>query len=580
VKTHSGHIHLVMLFFVGLFLHGGVLGPHVCLSHEGQNLYLRTMQLAQEFGRGFMPPLLLADGAYGAGYAFPLFYPPLSAWGAALLTLLTGDVIQGVHWAFFLGTLASGYTFHWMGLKLTRWPALAFAGAVLYLAFPYRFGVIFVRGALAEGWGLIWFPLIIGSLAELARTRRLPWLLPVSAAGLALTHTMMALFVALPAAAFGLWLVARSPRWAAPRLALAGLLAFALSAWYLIPVQAYLPLVWVSESAMMGATPDGLHHHRVMPDQFFSSAPDRWRGGSEAMGNDLMSFELGLPFLLALLLIPIVAVQVTRGLRRGRCRSALAAISLATMLVAVVFMLFPKPFFAVLPDAFAIIQFPWRLIAMTNFFALVWAMLAVRHLAAKPTSWLPWGIAALAIVAVPGWQKAPAAGQLDLPMTHASFTEFHMQNYNGNMGWTTQAEYFPRGYPIDRVKEFHPGDPVVLEGAAATTWTKRSRGRFRLELTGTGPVAVRVPIVSYPIWQARNTTTGERLKLTETEGLIVVHTALAEGSNKIEFQRRSTSLMRVSQAISLVTLLAMCGCWAWRRRQRYPRPPHQPHSRH
>ena len=87
---------------------------------------------------------------------------------------------------------------YFMGVVITRNRLAAVIAAVLYVSFPYRLVDVFVRGALAESWSFVWFPLILAGTWRGLANRRVPWYLPVAWAGLLLTHLPTALYFVFP----------------------------------------------------------------------------------------------------------------------------------------------------------------------------------------------------------------------------------------------------------------------------------------------------------------------------------------------------------------------------------------------
>ena len=295
--------HLVCLLVVAAavtWLFSALLEPIAFTSHEGIYIYARTHQVAVELAAGRLPQSF-PDAYFGAGFAFPRFYPPLTLFLSAGLALLVGGVVVAVNLTFFLSVLASGFSMYAMtvGILKNRWIALG--ASLLYVSMPYRFVDIYVRAALAEAWTFVWYPLILLGLWRAITRRTMPWYLPVSICALVLTHNITAVYFLAYCGLFTLCAMAlRGWRIGIiPGLAVG--LGILLGMWFLLPQQYYIPSVWVGDSEFMWTNAAHVQEHRVLPWQFFYSHPKYWFGETGGPGYaDGMSYELGIGQLLLL----------------------------------------------------------------------------------------------------------------------------------------------------------------------------------------------------------------------------------------------------------------------------------------
>ena len=205
----TGHLPwLALIAGVTCLLYSALFSRDPLTTHEGLDTYFRTHQYLEELGNGHWVPQLLPGAVRGAGSAFPSFYPPLSYLVASLMSFVVGDLVRGVNLALLLSVVLSGWSMYFMVIVITRNRLAAVVAAVLYLSFPYRLVDVFVRGALAESWSFVWFPLILAGTWRALSDKRVPWYLPVAWAGLVLTHVPTALYFVFPYGALllvGLW---------------------------------------------------------------------------------------------------------------------------------------------------------------------------------------------------------------------------------------------------------------------------------------------------------------------------------------------------------------------------------------
>src|SRR5207244_876935 len=238
--ARSDVLMLVLIAGASCFLYAALFSRFPLTTHEGLETYIRTHQYLQELGHGHWIPQVFPAAVRGAGSAFPSFYPPFAHMTTVALSFVLRDVVRGVNISLLFSVVLSGWAMYFCIVVLTRNKPVALAAALLYISFPYRFVDVFVRGALAESWSFVWFPLILAGTWRAIADRRTPWYLPVAWAGLVLTHLPTALYFGFPYGILlllGLW---RAAWRVAAGLAAAFVLALGLTAWFLVPPQVML----------------------------------------------------------------------------------------------------------------------------------------------------------------------------------------------------------------------------------------------------------------------------------------------------------------------------------------------------
>ena len=167
--------------------------PHLYTSHDGETHTARLANYYLALKEGQMPPQL-APTLFG-GYGFPIFvfiYP---------LPYLVGSFF---HWLGFTYTdateltIASGQVVSAVAIYLffkleTKKTVPSFLGALFFTWAPYRFLMIFVRGAFAESFAYIFIATSLICLNRLIETRKTKWVgwTSLSLAGLLLSHQLV-----------------------------------------------------------------------------------------------------------------------------------------------------------------------------------------------------------------------------------------------------------------------------------------------------------------------------------------------------------------------------------------------------
>jgi len=237
------------------YLFSALLSRQGFLAHDGLDGYLRTQQYLKEIQGGHIPPQLFPDAISGGGYGFPRFYPPLGYFVASFLAWVAQDVVLGFHLALFLSVLASGWAMYFAMVVLTEEPAFALFAALAYVSFPYRVTDVVQRAALAEAWTFVWYPLVFAGAWRVIKGRRVPAYLPLSIAGLLLTHPTTALYACCLFVAIGLLARRHVALGDAVRLAMAGVVGIGLTVWFVLPQTRDLKTVWAGDPEYMWARP-------------------------------------------------------------------------------------------------------------------------------------------------------------------------------------------------------------------------------------------------------------------------------------------------------------------------------------
>lgn len=575
--TRSQHLVCLLVVSVAVtWLYSALLEPIAFTSHEGIYIYARTQQVAVELAAGRLPQSF-PDAYYGAGFAFPRFYPPLTLFLSAGLALLVGGVVVAVNLTFFLSVLASGFSMYAMtvGILRNRWIALG--ASLLYVSMPYRFVDIYVRAALAEAWTFVWYPLILLGLWRAVTRRTMPWYLPVSICALVLTHNITAVYFLAYCGLFTLCAMAlRGWRIGIiPGLAVG--LGIMLGMWFLLPQQYYIPSVWVADSEFMWTNAAHVQEHRVLPWQFFYSHPKYWFGETGGPGYaDGMSYELGIGQLLLLPLGLLMAKSYRwrERMRRSPVLAVLGTSAIVGYAVSIVFMMYPIVFLAVLPKQFAFIQFPWRLLAVTAFLGPIIGAVVVSRLGhGRP--WLVPAFAAAAVLVVlfvPGFQSTP---QTEPYWTENRLLTPEEITRSGDRGYTVLGEYVPREIDIADLNRngLPPAlyvSPVILEGESASIdrWTRKGPD-FDVSAIAPSGALIRIPLFYYDFYVAASGE-GVPLDVSSSAGFLTVR--VPAGRTTFTIRQSITPVTRFGLACSGVALVAIiASAFAFRDRRTRPK---------
>lgn len=580
LSAHRPDPYLWLVVAFALFAALPLAGPDYFFdAHDAPNTVFFLTEFDAALRDGVWYPGWATDQALGYGYPTFVFYPPLAYYVAEGFHLLGADQVSAIKWTFGLATVAAGlamylYGRHVMGRRR------GFLAAVVYVFVPYHLVDIYVRAALAEYGAFVWMPLALLAfhrLVEAPSARRLG-LAALVYGGLWLTHNPTGLSFTPLLAAYVLFRLLVGPlRWrqrlarAAASLG-AALLGMGVAAALLLPNLFERNLINQEQWVRAGYN---YALHFLHPAHLLSPSWGYLPGTPGTEG--VMSHQLGaVPVLLA-------AAAVLAVPRRSERERALILFFAAATLALLLFMMpVSAPLWELLPIA-GLIQFPWRLLALTAVTLAVLSGFCLREEAA----------------AQPEAGAMPAAGRLhaptlilalvalgaSLPYLQPQFTptpasagrpllsiEFELK-YEDMRGMTAWTEEMPPSSPL--VAQYLAGGPLVTAEALAPGATVEMirAGGASDELWVRSPegTALRFYTYYFPGWRVYvggRRLPEEALRAETAYGLLTVD--VPPGEHRVLLRWGDTPLRAVGKVLTVVCLVGAVGLVAgegfWRRR--------------
>lgn len=357
-------------FIIGLFLTLSLFWPLFTASyfnHHDDVQIIRLYEMDKCIKDYQIPCRWVPD--LGGVYGYPIFnyYAPLPYYFGELVYLLTSNLLISAKVMFAVSFLGAYIFMYLLGCKL--WGKKGGSIAAIFYSFaPYHALDFYVRGAMGELWGLMFFPAIFWALLKLEEKINIHHLLflAISIAALIVSHNLSALIFSPLAAIWIAILFVRRKNFKFLWFSLGGmLLAIMLSSFYLLPALFEKNLVHL-ETTISGYF-SYTEHFKGFKKLFLERS---WGYGSsirEIPGGerDGISYQIGLVHILGWIL-SLVAARILW--KKNKNMSILIGFCSFAILISI-FMINPRSEFVwKLIDPLKYLQFPWRFLLLVSFF--------------------------------------------------------------------------------------------------------------------------------------------------------------------------------------------------------------------
>ncbi|EKD53091.1 MAG: hypothetical protein ACD_61C00158G0002 [uncultured bacterium] len=494
---------------------------------------------------GQIPCRWVPDAGYGYGYPLMQFYPPMPYYPMELMVLLGAGYFLPVKVMFALAFLLSGLGMFLLAKEFFgRWGGVL--AATLYVYSPYHSVDIYVRGAMNEGWGMVWFPFVLLYIYRLItkeNSKRNFIFLSLALALQLTSHNVMTLVFAPTAIIWALFWLWKTKKLAKIKdLFLAGLLGVGLSAFFFIPV--VLEQKFVHVDTMTIGYFNYLAHFADIKQLFLSRF---WGYGGSTWGpEDGMSFSIGHAQWIGALLASVVALF---RLKKQKTTSLMILMVVAFGFLYAFLTHSRSNFIWERISLLQYSQFPWRLVALIVFYFSFAAGYLVTLPLPKITKPILFSILTLAII----WWNLPF-------FRFERHTRVTIQEKMSGLSWENQVtggifDYLPRtasrppGDPAFTIPEFIEGSGGILNFRFGTNWMN-----FDVNVS-TDSAKVMLPMFTF---QGIHTKLDHRKIQTEMDpdlGRIIV--TVGQGVHHIDTKIGYTKIRLLSDIITLFSALLL-----------------------
>ncbi len=466
----------------------------------------RLVELDLALKAGLFPPRWAPD--FGWGFGMPLFhfYPPLPYYLAELAFLIKLSAVTTIKTIFGLNFL-TGFYFTYLWAK-QYWGKLGgFISGLAFVYLPYRAVQFYVRGSLAELTAMTFIPLFFYAVKK-----KKTLLIALSISAIFLSHNVIALFTLLFIPIYYLF---HLKKWKS--LIISGLLAFGLSAFFILPAFFEKDLTQVSKLSG-GYSHYGFHfiYLRQLFSRYFAY------GGSILGPKDDISFQIGWPHLI--LILPSIWLFIKK-----RSKDLLAIFLLFGL--SIFLMTFHSKFIWDKLTLLHMAQFPWRLLAFTGSLVAFLSGSVMVFVKTKKQQALVGLLIAISIISLNFSYFKPK--EFNSPNDHYYTARNKIKN---NLG-----DVLPDYLPKTAKKPENPSHELF--DLSKTTYN------FSIESETTQTINQ----FYFPGWQAKLNGQSIQLQPDEKTGLISFN--LPVGDHQLELRLGKTPLQRTADLISLFSWL-------------------------
>lgn len=566
--------------------------PGLQQTDDGMHHLSRLFGLDQAFRAGHPGTRWLADEGFGYGFPVLNFYAPLTYHVGMLWRWAGLGLVTTLEWLLAAGLVLSALTMYLFARRLLGDWGGALA-AVAYVWAPYHLADAWTRGALAELWAFVWFPLLLLALWEIARQRGRARLFPVlcggaALGGLVLTHNLSVLLAAPVLIGWGVFILLLEAREPAARwqglggYMLMAVLGLLLSAAFWLPALVEARYIWASRVPLDF---DVWRQQLVAPGYLLS----RWWGQRYEVLQAVGTLH---PLGQAQVLLALIGAGVGVWRRRTLNRPARWALPLFAGLA--LFALFMQTTASTAlwrsTPGLLLLQFPWRwqavstfalgLISGYGFFATPLGQPAGRlaRIARVPAVWivLPAIILMSSALASLVWRQA-SYPTTEEAVTDANVGHRTMALYDYGRGlWLREHgsewmfEYMPLSVQASREEFFLPAGPTPEAGAPLAVYLEPGRQaplERRFRVAAAQPWTIQLHQFYFPGWEAQ---VDRRASPASPVGaLALAGVELPAGQHEVIFRFGATPLRRIGWALTLVGVAGWLATAVWLRRWRW-----------
>lgn len=533
-------IIIIFLFVFSVFtLKDLLLQPAFYTSHDGIHQVVRLYYFNQLVSEGQIPPRWVGDLLNGFGYPLFNFSYQLPWLIAEPLVMLGFSIFDSIKFTFLLGYIFSGIFMYLFQKEMYgRWPAVV--GAILYLYAPYRFSNIFVRGAIGDATSFIFPPLLFLSLFKIKNPDKKLYfwigLGAIALSGLLLSHAMVFFFYIVSILVyilFSLIFVKSKKIFILSAFSLI-ILGFAISAYYFIP--SLIERDWTMFDSIMG--PAFIGNTFVSLRNLFYSP---WGYGTIDAKEGAMSLQVGFAQWITVILtiISLSIIILKKKLSEKNLLFSDTCFFIILFLVTIFVMQPASLFFWKIISKYVVVDFTWRILAVTVFSSSVLAGFVVK----KMNKFLIVSVFLIILALYSNRNHLRINQVLDWPMD--LYLKLELTTNSNN-------EYVPKWVNMAKVKKKWSQKVEFTDNEAEITILNNRSNYIDFVVNAKKQGLAKINTVYYPGWKVWVDGKAREI-IHEPSGLMEIE--LFPGTYKVVAKFTETPLRKISDLVSITAII-------------------------
>lgn len=562
LRKHPDFISILLVLFLGFLASATLFQPGYFNMHDDLQL-MRQLVMEECLRDGQIPCRWTPHMGYGFGFPLFHYYPPLPYLFGQIFRSVDFSFVDTAKLTFAASFILSGITMYFLTREF--WGRVSgVVAAAFYIWAPYHAVDVYVRGAMNEAWALIWFPLILWSSYKLIHEAQFRWIVVLALSWFALltSHNLMVLiFAPMFIVWVLLWLWKEKSWFTIPQLAVSGIWALGLAAFFTIPVGLEKELVH-TETLVQGYYEYIAHFsslNQILISRFWGYGPSVWQDL-----DDGMSFQVGhLHWILSLVALALIIFKYVKTRKPDK-----------TILI-VLFFVITGWFTAFMTHSRSVdiwqmfpplqfVQFPWRFVTLVilSFSIVAGGLITLFNKDGQEKLSISTVIAAILIIGVvflgKDYFKPEKMGSLT-DREKLTGAAWDLQQTAGIYDYLPKTAKTAPKAPQKTVADIVSGSGEITEAKQKTNFAEF------IAKANDGSAQVRVNILQFPGWKVFidgvevETTVGD-------DDWGRMHVTVPQGEHKVDVVLQDTLVRQLGNTISVVAWLALITVPLWRRR--------------
>ncbi len=554
---------LIIVIFFGLLAAKGLIGSGYFNMHDDLQM-MRQLEMEKCFLTLQIPCRWVPDMGYGFGFPLFNFYPPLPYLFGEIFRVFGVAFTDTVKLTFIFAFIASGVSMYLLAKEFWgKWGGVL--SAIFYIWAPYHSVDIYVRGAMNEAWGIIFFPSILLTSYRLIQEKKnkAKWiiLLALSWVGLLLSHNLMAMIFAPVFAGWCLiWLFKTRDLKKIFSLIIAGALSLGLAAFFTLPVTLEQNLVH-TETLIQGYYDYSAHFatiKQLLFSRFWGYGPSVWGA------NDGMSYQVGWILWVLPIVIVLSVILTKRSAWKNLFKNDTLLIFGYFFVVGwfATFMMHNKstPIWLHI-SSLRFVQFPWRFLTLV--------ILSFSFVAGAITKMVPkkylFHIGGFLIIGllISNWNYfLPQHGKLGPLTDEQKFTSaaWDLQRTAGIFDYLPKTAITAPKAPQKYLAEVARGEATITNPYQSTNW-----GKFDVNVTKEN-TQIRIGIFKFPNW--KTFIDGKEVEnfIDKDEQWGRMWISVPKGQHHVEVKLYDTPIRTIGNILSIISWVGLGGYLVYKRR--------------